>query len=78
MVRPLCYVNKEYNLGILKAIILFLICLRSFQFPIFNGNKSLLTFPPEHLVDIGVIGLTYFQHNCIKDHIMLCDMNTLY
>lgn len=44
MGRSRCYVNKEYNLGILKEIILFLICLQSFPFPINNGNKGLHTF----------------------------------
>lgn len=39
----LCYVNKEYNLGILKGIILFLTCLQSFQFPISDENKGVHT-----------------------------------
>lgn len=43
MGRTLCYVNKEYNLGILKWIILFLKCLQSFQFTISYEKKGLHT-----------------------------------
>lgn len=63
MDRTLCYVNKEYNLGILKGIILFLICLQSFQ------RKMVYAF----FLVMTSFNYFFFSTKNVKDHSILLD-----